>query len=58
MLTSTYYYGYGYWYLRSPNFSRNNSARIVCWYGYIDSCDFVTAKTPGVRAALEINLTI
>ena len=58
MLTSTYYYGYGYWYLRSPNFGRNNSARIVCWYGYIDSCDFVTSKSPGVRAALEINLTI
>ena len=55
MLTSTYYYGYGYWYLRSPNFGRNNSARIVCWYGYIDSCDFVTSKAHGVRAALEIN---
>lgn len=56
MLTSTYYYGYGYWYLRSPNFGRNNSARIVCWYGYIDSCDFVTSKAHGVRAALEIDV--
>ena len=52
------YRGNGLWWLRSPYSHYSDNARRVSYDGYISDFDSVNDYDYGVRAALEINLTI
>ena len=55
MNTGTSYYGYGYWWLRSPYYYYSYSARYVRYYGHIHSSG-VNLTNSGVVPALVISL--
>ena len=55
MSTDSSYYGNGLWWLRSPYYNLNYTARVVDDYGYI-YYDSVHYSYSGVRAALEITI--
>ena len=56
-MSNASYYGNGNWWLRSPYYYRSNIARIVIYYGYADSYNYVNIDYLGVVPALNLTLS-